>query len=138
MRAKKTVTSRRRTADRKKSSQATPPGKEKDMRKEESNSSLPPFAQGGSGGITDRQIITIYGVVDNKRVPSRILEEHVQQAVSEGARALHIVADGQHGIGGRIWPRGENDYHYGRRACRSETWQHGHVRHGDYCQGKCL
>ena len=107
MRAKKTVNSRRQTADRKKSSQATPPGKEKDMRKEESNSSLPPFAKGGSGGITDRQIITIYGVVDNKRVPSRILEEQVQQAVREGARALHIVADGQHGIGGRIWPRGE-------------------------------
>lgn len=51
--------------------------------------------------------ITIYGVVKGKRVPSRILEEEIQQAVQDGARELHIIADGQHGIGGRIWPRGE-------------------------------
>lgn len=49
----------------------------------------------------------IRGNVNGKRVPSRILEEYIQQAVSEGARELHIIADGQHGIGGRIWPRGE-------------------------------
>jgi len=49
--------------------------------------------------------ITIHGTVKGKRVPSRILEEQIQQSVQEGARELHIIADGQHGIGGRIWPR---------------------------------
>ena len=51
--------------------------------------------------------MTIRGIVKGQRVPSRILEEQIQQAVKDGARQLHIVADGQHGIGGRIWPRGE-------------------------------
>jgi NADPH-dependent glutamate synthase beta subunit-like oxidoreductase/glutamate synthase domain-containing protein 3/NAD-dependent dihydropyrimidine dehydrogenase PreA subunit len=45
--------------------------------------------------------------VKGERVPSRILEEQIQYAVKEGARELHITAEGQHGIGGRIWPRGE-------------------------------
>jgi hypothetical protein len=39
-------------------------------------------------------------------VPSHF-EEQIQQAIRDGARELHIIADGQHGIGGRIWPRGE-------------------------------
>jgi len=51
--------------------------------------------------------LTIYGTVKGDRVPSRILEEQLQHAVREGARDLHIVAQGQHGIGGRVWPRGE-------------------------------
>jgi NADPH-dependent glutamate synthase beta subunit-like oxidoreductase/glutamate synthase domain-containing protein 3/ferredoxin len=51
------------------------------------------------------KIVTIHGIVHGNRVPSRILEEQIQQAVSEGARELNIIADGQHGIGGRIWPR---------------------------------
>jgi len=51
--------------------------------------------------------VTIQGNIDNKRVPSRILEEQIQEAVREGARELHIIAEGQHGIGGRIWPKGE-------------------------------
>src|SRR3990172_3714857 len=51
--------------------------------------------------------ITLYGSVKGKRVPSRILEEEIQEAVREGARELHVVAEGQHGIGGRILPRGE-------------------------------
>jgi NADPH-dependent glutamate synthase beta subunit-like oxidoreductase/glutamate synthase domain-containing protein 3/ferredoxin len=51
--------------------------------------------------------ITIKGSVDGSRVPSRVLEERIQQAVEDGARELKIVAEGQHGIGGRIWPRGE-------------------------------
>jgi len=52
--------------------------------------------------------ITISGNVNGKRVPSRILEEQIQQAVRDGARQLHIISDGQHGIGGRIWPRAES------------------------------
>ncbi|MBF0557229.1 MAG: FAD-dependent oxidoreductase [Nitrospirae bacterium] len=53
----------------------------------------------------DKTIKTIKGIVNDARVPSRILEEQIQQAVQEGTRELRIVADGQHGIGGRIWPR---------------------------------
>ncbi|MCL4475591.1 MAG: FAD-dependent oxidoreductase [Nitrospirae bacterium] len=52
-------------------------------------------------------MLTIHGAVNGNRVPSRILEEQIQQAVREGARELHVIAEGQHGIGGRIWPRGE-------------------------------
>lgn len=51
--------------------------------------------------------VIIHGSVKGERVPSRILEEKIQHAVREGARELHITADGQHGIGGRIWPKGE-------------------------------
>jgi NADPH-dependent glutamate synthase beta subunit-like oxidoreductase/glutamate synthase domain-containing protein 3/NAD-dependent dihydropyrimidine dehydrogenase PreA subunit len=47
----------------------------------------------------------IRGIVRGKRVPSRILEEQIQQAVRDGIRELHVIADGQHGIGGRIWPQ---------------------------------
>ena len=56
---------------------------------------------------TGTKTINIRGTVHGKRVPSRVLEEQIQQAVIDGARKLHITADGQHGIGGRIWPLGE-------------------------------
>ncbi|MBI4689126.1 MAG: FAD-dependent oxidoreductase, partial [Nitrospirae bacterium] len=49
--------------------------------------------------------IKIHGSIKGNRVPSRILEEQIQQTVKEGARELHIIANGQHGIGGRIWPK---------------------------------
>ena len=52
------------------------------------------------------KVVTIYGNVKGQRTPSRILEEQIQQAVQKGARELHVIADGQHGIGGRIWPGG--------------------------------
>jgi hypothetical protein len=74
---------------------------------------ISPISKGGTekgspsrSGLKTKKI-TIYGIVHGNRVPSRIFEEQIQQAVSEGARELHIIADGQHGIGGRIWPRGE-------------------------------
>jgi NADPH-dependent glutamate synthase beta subunit-like oxidoreductase/glutamate synthase domain-containing protein 3/NAD-dependent dihydropyrimidine dehydrogenase PreA subunit len=51
--------------------------------------------------------IVIKGNRDGRRTPSRILEEEIQDAVREGARFIKVIADGQHGIGGRIWPRGE-------------------------------
>ncbi|MEW6571223.1 MAG: FAD-dependent oxidoreductase [Nitrospirota bacterium] len=67
-----------------------------------STSPNPPLIKGGiKGGY-----VIIRGIVNGKRIPSRILEEQIQQAVSDGAKELHIMADGQHGIGGRIWPRG--------------------------------
>jgi NADPH-dependent glutamate synthase beta subunit-like oxidoreductase/glutamate synthase domain-containing protein 3/NAD-dependent dihydropyrimidine dehydrogenase PreA subunit len=49
----------------------------------------------------------IKGNIDGKRVSSKNLEEQLQKAIKDGARDLTILADGQHGIGGRIWPRGE-------------------------------
>ena len=51
--------------------------------------------------------VTINGNIDGNRVSSRILEEEIQQAVKDGARDINIIAEGQHGLGGRIWPRGE-------------------------------
>jgi NADPH-dependent glutamate synthase beta subunit-like oxidoreductase/glutamate synthase domain-containing protein 3/NAD-dependent dihydropyrimidine dehydrogenase PreA subunit len=51
--------------------------------------------------------VTIKGNIKGKRTPSRIFEQEIQEAVEKGARNLHILANGQHGIGGRIWPRGE-------------------------------
>src|SRR3989304_8842782 len=52
-------------------------------------------------------LVAIYGNINGKRVSSRVLEEQIQQNVQNGAREIHISANGQHGIGGRIWPRGE-------------------------------
>src|SRR5271169_6632230 len=49
----------------------------------------------------------IFGNVNDERVASRILEERMQQLVQDGAREITIKSDGQHGMGGRIWPRGE-------------------------------
>jgi NADPH-dependent glutamate synthase beta subunit-like oxidoreductase/glutamate synthase domain-containing protein 3/NAD-dependent dihydropyrimidine dehydrogenase PreA subunit len=47
----------------------------------------------------------IQGKINGKRVSSKDLEESIQKAIKGGAKELTIVADGQHGIGGRIWPR---------------------------------
>ncbi|MDH4321021.1 MAG: FAD-dependent oxidoreductase [Desulfobulbaceae bacterium] len=49
--------------------------------------------------------MNIKGTIDGKRVPSRILEETIQNAIKEGAKDLVVEARGQHGIGGRIWPK---------------------------------
>ena len=49
------------------------------------------------------QTVTIHGIENGHRVDSRILEEHIQQAVTQGARDLTVEAYGQHGIGGRLW-----------------------------------
>jgi NADPH-dependent glutamate synthase beta subunit-like oxidoreductase/glutamate synthase domain-containing protein 3/ferredoxin len=49
----------------------------------------------------------IYGEVDNVRISTRLLDERLQQAINDGARDITIMANGQHGMGGRIWPRGE-------------------------------
>ena len=53
------------------------------------------------------RVFAIQGNVNGQRVPSRILEEQVQEAVKNGVLEMCIVAQGQHGIGGRIWPSGE-------------------------------
>ena len=67
----------------------------------------PPTHPSPSRGECEGGGVTIYGKVNGKRVPSRILEENIQRAVQNGARELLIISNGQHGIGGRIWPRGE-------------------------------
>lgn len=51
--------------------------------------------------------IIIPGVEKDARVDSRILEERVQQAVETGHRQIEIQAEGQHGIGGRLWKAGD-------------------------------
>lgn len=51
--------------------------------------------------------IVINGTGNGQRVSSRVLEERIQKAVNEGGRNILVKADGQHGIGGRIWNRGE-------------------------------
>jgi NADPH-dependent glutamate synthase beta subunit-like oxidoreductase/glutamate synthase domain-containing protein 3/ferredoxin len=47
----------------------------------------------------------INGNIKGSRVSSKDLEEQIQKAVRDGARELLVKADGQHGIGGRIWPK---------------------------------
>jgi len=56
--------------------------------------------------VNDKSVI-IYGNIKGNRIPSRILEEFIQEAVKNGARNIHVYADGQHGIGGRIFSQGE-------------------------------
>ncbi|MFH2219629.1 MAG: FAD-dependent oxidoreductase [Pseudomonadota bacterium] len=48
----------------------------------------------------------ISGRENGHRLDSRILEESIQNAMSEGKRELVIRAFGQHGIGGRLWRAG--------------------------------
>ncbi len=45
----------------------------------------------------------VSGRNDEKRVPSRILEEMIQKEITQGHRAIEVDAFGQHGIGGRLW-----------------------------------
>jgi NADPH-dependent glutamate synthase beta subunit-like oxidoreductase/NAD-dependent dihydropyrimidine dehydrogenase PreA subunit len=53
-------------------------------------------------GRKTTRTVTLYGEADGGRLPSRVLEERIQQAVRDGARSLRVIARGQHGIGGRI------------------------------------
>lgn len=57
----------------------------------------------------DSKFYLISGVENGHRVESRILEERIQNAVSEGHRFLEIHAMGQHGIGGRLWRAGQEN-----------------------------
>ena len=49
------------------------------------------------------KVIEIYGTIDGKRVSSKNLEEEIQKRVQEGYNHLKIYANGQHGIGGRLF-----------------------------------
>ena len=55
--------------------------------------------------------IFISGKRDEKRIPSRVLEEIIHQHVQRGNRRLEVQAFGQHGIGGRLWDAGADDMH---------------------------
>ncbi|MBU1196585.1 MAG: FAD-dependent oxidoreductase [Proteobacteria bacterium] len=55
--------------------------------------------------------IKISGQKDEKRIPSRVLEETIHQHIKAGHRNLEIEALGQHGIGGRLWDAGEETVH---------------------------
>ncbi len=51
----------------------------------------------------EQQSVIIHGMENGHRVDSRILEERIQRAVTQGARDLTVEAFGQHGIGGRLF-----------------------------------
>ncbi|MBP8625538.1 MAG: FAD-dependent oxidoreductase [Syntrophorhabdaceae bacterium] len=53
----------------------------------------------------DEETAIIKGTTGRNRVSSKVLEEYIQQAAQDGARVINIYADGQHGIGGRIWQK---------------------------------
>ncbi len=58
--------------------------------------------------MVKQQFYTISGKDRGKRIESRILEEQIQDAVSDGYRQLQIEAFGHHGIGGRLWKAGND------------------------------
>jgi NADPH-dependent glutamate synthase beta subunit-like oxidoreductase/glutamate synthase domain-containing protein 3/NAD-dependent dihydropyrimidine dehydrogenase PreA subunit len=53
------------------------------------------------------QFNLITGHKDGQRLESRVLEEQIQAAVSQGHHYLIVKAYGQHGIGGRLWKAGD-------------------------------
>ncbi len=61
--------------------------------------------------MSSSRFYKISGVKDNKRLPSRVVEEIVLKEINRGRRKLEIEAFGQHGIGGRLWRTGEEPVH---------------------------
>ncbi|MBF0303887.1 MAG: pyridine nucleotide-disulfide oxidoreductase, partial [Desulfamplus sp.] len=57
---------------------------------------------------TNTFYVNIPGRQGDKRIPSRVLEEMIQNAVEQGHRAIEVNAYGQHGIGGRLWKAGSD------------------------------
>ncbi|MDD4997824.1 MAG: pyridine nucleotide-disulfide oxidoreductase, partial [Syntrophales bacterium] len=57
--------------------------------------------------MSQKPTIIIPGSEKGVRVDSRVLEERLQKAVSEGHRHIEIIAQGQHGLGGRLWRAGK-------------------------------
>jgi NADPH-dependent glutamate synthase beta subunit-like oxidoreductase/glutamate synthase domain-containing protein 3/NAD-dependent dihydropyrimidine dehydrogenase PreA subunit len=53
----------------------------------------------------------IDGFENGRRLESRLLEERIQRAISEGYHHLEVEARGQHGIGGRLWRAGDSPVH---------------------------
>ena len=57
--------------------------------------------------MANKPSITIAGSEKGIRVESRVLEERIQKAVVDGHRFIEVIAQGQHGIGGRLWRAGD-------------------------------
>ena len=55
----------------------------------------------------ETKIIEIQGTINNNRVPSKDVEFEIQEKVKSGYNHLKVYANGQHGIGGRIWTKTE-------------------------------
>ncbi|MCE5274105.1 MAG: NAD(P)-binding protein, partial [Deltaproteobacteria bacterium] len=55
--------------------------------------------------------IVISGMEDGKRIETRVLEDRIQRAVENGYHNIEVQAQGQHGIGGRLWNTGVQDVH---------------------------
>lgn len=53
--------------------------------------------------------IKLSGKKDDKRIPSRVLEEIIHQHIKNGRRNIEIEGYGQHGIGGRLWDAGPEE-----------------------------
>jgi len=56
--------------------------------------------------VNDKPPRVISGKFGGTRLESRVLEEQIQEAVSQGQRSIEVKAFGQHGIGGRLWRAG--------------------------------
>ncbi len=54
-----------------------------------------------------KKTVEIQGTINGKRVASKDLEDFIQKSVKSGATHIKVYANGQHGIGGRIWPSPE-------------------------------
>ncbi len=54
-----------------------------------------------------QKVIEIQGTINGKRVSSKDLEFAIQENIKKGFNHIKVYANGQHGIGGRIWPRPE-------------------------------
>jgi NADPH-dependent glutamate synthase beta subunit-like oxidoreductase/glutamate synthase domain-containing protein 3/Pyruvate/2-oxoacid:ferredoxin oxidoreductase delta subunit len=61
--------------------------------------------------MADKPSIIIPGSEKGVRVESRVLEERLQKAVADGYRNIEIIAQGQHGLGGRLWRAGKETIH---------------------------
>ena len=61
--------------------------------------------------INKDAFIKIPGKKDDKRVPSRVLEEIIHRHIKNGRRSIEVEGFGQHGIGGRLWGAGNEEIH---------------------------
>ncbi|MBU2451862.1 MAG: pyridine nucleotide-disulfide oxidoreductase, partial [Proteobacteria bacterium] len=55
--------------------------------------------------------IKLSGKKEDKRIPSRVLEEMIHHHIKNGRRNIEVEGFGQHGIGGRLWDAGNDPVH---------------------------
>ncbi len=61
--------------------------------------------------MKNHAFIKLSGQKDNKRIPSRVLEEMIHHHIKNGRRNIEVEGFGQHGIGGRLWDAGGDETH---------------------------